>query len=446
MSFNFLQNKLEKTIKKVSSKGMLSEENINNVLSELKINLLESDVNLKVVNNFLDQVKEKATGLVVSSDRTSSQEVLKVINKELINVFGKETKKWNYRPHSVVMFVGLQGSGKTTSTVKLANYLSNKEKKYKKPLLVALDVYRPAAYNQLETLSKRQSFDFFGIKDEKNVNKILNEAIKFSSDNGNDLIILDTAGRLQTDEVLMNELKEIKKIASPTEIIFTADGMAGQEILNVAETFNENLKLTSAIITKMDSSAKGGASLSIASSTNIPIQFIGTGEKISNIELFHPDRMVSRILGLGDIETLTEKAMEVTDEKKTEKMMRKMMDGKFDLDDLLTTISQVSKMGSFSSITRLIPGMKLNEKQGNFAESRMKVYKYLIDSMTEKEKKTPALLNHPKRKNRILKGSGRSAQELNSLVHEFDKMKKQMKEMGKYIKMGKLPNLNNLRF
>lgn len=446
MAFNFLQNRLEKTIKKINSKGMLSEENINDVLSELKVNLLESDVNLKVVNSFLNEVKEKAIGLVISSDRTSSQEILKIINNELINVFGKETKKWNYRPHSIVMFVGLQGSGKTTSTVKLANFLVNKEKKYKKPLLVALDVYRPAAYNQLETLAKRQSFDFFGIKDDKDVNKILKEALKFASDNGNDLIILDTAGRLQTDETLMNELKEIKEIASPTEIIFTADGMSGQEILNVVKTFNDNLKITSTIITKMDSSAKGGASLSIASSTNIPIQFIGVGEKISNIELFHPDRMASRILGLGDIETLTEKALEVTDEKRTEKMMRKMMDGRFDLDDLLLTISQVSKMGSFSSIARLIPGIKLNDKQGNFAENRMKIYKYLIDSMTEKERKNPSLLNHPKRKNRVLKGSGRSAQELNSLVNEFDKMKKQMKEMGRYLKMGKLPNLKNMRF
>lgn len=445
MAFNFLQSKFEKTIKKVSSKGMLSEENIKEVISEIRKSLLEADVNLTVVNNFLQQVKEKSLGLVVDSDRTSSQTVLKIIREELIKIFGGKVSKWNYQPKSIVMLVGLQGSGKTTSSVKLANFLVNKEKKYKNPLLLALDVYRPAAYDQLEKLAKKQSFDFFGLRNEKNVNKILKQGLKFANENGNDLVIIDTAGRLQTDSALMGELKEVKRIANPTEIIFVSDGMSGQEILNVSDVFNQNLRLTSAIITKMDSTAKGGASLSIASKLNIPIQFIGVGEKISNIELFHPDRMVSRILGLGDIETLTEKALEVTDEKQTEKMMRKMIAGKFDLDDLMFTIKQMSKMGSIGSIARMLPGVKINQNQEEFAEKRMKIYKILINSMTEKEKKNPNLLNHPKRKNRVLKGSGRSANELNNLVREFDKMKKQMREMGKYIKMGKMPNLSNFR-
>ncbi len=442
MAFNFLQSRVEKTIKKVKTKGMLSEENIKEVLDEIRLILLESDVNIDVVKKFIEDVKEKANGLIVESDRTTSQAILKVINEEIVKLLGEKTKDWNYQSKSTVMMVGLQGSGKTTTTAKIANFLSKKEKKYKKPLLIALDVYRPAAIDQLETLSKKIFVDFFAIRDEKNVEKILKEGLEFAQKNDNDLIMLDTAGRLQTDDNLMNELKNIKKIAKPSEIIFVADGMAGQEILNVAKEFNIQLKLNSVIITKLDSNTKGGAALSISSALKVPISFIGTGEKISNFEVFHPDRMASRILGLGDIKTLTEKAMEVSDQGSQERMMRKMLAGNFDLEDLMVSMEQMSKMGSLGSMAKMIPGLKISDKQSNFADDRMKTFKVLIGSMTLKEKRNPKLLKHPKRKERVLKGSGRTIQEYNELLRQFEKSQKQMKEVAKMIKSGRMPNLN----
>ena len=285
--------------------------------------------------------------------------------------------------------------------------------------------------------------DFFSIRDEKNVEKILNAGLELAKKNDNDLIILDTAGRLQTDDQLMKELRIIKKIATPTEIIFVADGMSGQEILNVADEFNKKLKLSSIIITKLDSNTKGGAALSLASYLNLPISFIGTGEKVSNFEVFHPDRMASRILGLGDIKTLTEKAMEVNDENVNERIMRKMLSGNFDLDDLMLSMAQMNKMGSLSSLSKMLPGMKVSDKQSETADKKMKYFQILISSMTLKEKRNPKLLKHPKRKERILKGSGITIQELNELLRQFERSQKQMKEMAKYIKSGKIPNLNN---
>ncbi len=443
MAFNFLQSRIEKTIKKVRSKGVLNEENISEVLKEIRLILLDSDVNLQVVNEFVEDLKKEALGKIVEQDRTSSQEILKLINDKLVDLFGNATKEWDYKSKSVVMMVGLQGSGKTTTSAKLTNYLMNKQKKYKKPLLVSLDVYRPAAIDQLEILAKKIFVDFFSIRDEKNVQKILKEALEFAKKNDNDLIILDTAGRLQTDKELMDELVQVKKVAKPDEIIFVADSMQGQEIMNVAEAFNNSLKISSFIITKLDSNSKGGAAISIRKKLNVPISFIGTGEKISEFELFHPDRMVSRILGLGDIKTLTEKSLDLgVDENSQERLMRKMLSGTFDLEDLLLSMEQIKKMGSLSSITNMIPGMKISNKQNDFAEDRMKTFTYLINSMTQKEKRNPKLLKYPKRKERVLKGSGRTIQELNELLRHFEKTQKQMKEMGKYIKAGKLPPMS----
>lgn len=449
MAFNFIQSRMSKSLKKVVSKGMLSEDNIREVIAEIRIALLESDVNLKVVDKFISVVTEKAIGQVVETDRTASQAILKLINSELINMLGAETIEWNNQSESIVMMVGLQGSGKTTTSAKLVSFLVNKKKFYKKPILVALDIYRPAAIDQLEKLAKTLMIDFYAERDNKNVQSIAKNAIKFAKKNGNDLIVLDTAGRLQTDKKLMTELEEVKKISKPSEIIFVADAMSGQEILNVAKTFDEKLKLTSAIITKLDSDAKGGASLSLSTAIGLKIMFIGTGEKISNLEVFHPDRQASRMLGLGDIATLTERAQEISNESDNEKMMRKIMAGKYDLEDLLDSIKQMANMGDLGSIARMLPGMKISNEQIATSERKMKIYSILIGSMTLKEKKNPKILKHPKRKERVLKGSGRSPQDFNNLLRDFEKSSKQMKEMAKYIKMGKMPNMsggfNNMR-
>lgn len=339
------------------------------------------------------------------------------------------------------MMVGLNGSGKTTSTAKLASFLVNKKKFYKKPLLVALDIYRPAAIDQLEKLSKTLMFDFYANRDSQNVEKITKEALKIAKNNDHDLVIFDTAGRLQTDEELMSELETVKKQVKPSEIIFVADAMSGQEILNVAKEFDNRLRLTSAIITKLDSDAKGGASLSLSTAVGLKIMLIGTGEKIANLEQFHPDRQASRMLGLGDIETLVEKAQEVSNENDQEKMMRKIMSGQYDLDDLMDSMKQMAKMGNLGAIAKMLPGANINESQIAVAEKKMVYYEILINSMTAKERKNPKILKLPSRKGRILKGSGRPVQELNELLRQFDQSKKQMKEMAKFIKMGKMPNM-----
>jgi len=443
MAFNFLQNRVEKTIKKVQSKGTLTKDNITEVLSEIRLVLLESDVNLNVVNDFIAKVEEKALGEIVSSDRTSSQAILKIINEELIQVLGGETKELKLSKPATIMFVGLQGSGKTTSSAKVSNYLSKKSG-FKKPLLVALDIYRPAAIDQLEKLANDSGFDFFADREEKNVAVIAEKAKAYAKEIDADLIILDTAGRLQTDEALMTELEQVKKITKPSEIIFVADAMSGQEIINVAEEFDNRLKLTATIISKLDSDAKGGAALSITSKLRIPIAFIGTGEKLDQLEVFHPDRMAGRLLGLGDIETLTEKAQEISDEKSQERMMRKMMSGNFDLDDLMESMQQMQKMGSLGGLMKMLPGMKVSEAQTEAAEKKMVYYSVLISSMTKDEKRKPNLLKLPKRKQRVLKGSGRSVQELNELLRQFERSQKQMKEVAKMLKSGKMPNMGNM--
>ncbi len=442
MAFNFIQNRMTKTIKKANSKGMLSKDNIQEVLEEIRIILLEADVNLKVVNQFIEKVSEKAIGQVVEVDRTASQALLKIINEELTSILGGEVKEWNNQSQSTVMFVGLQGAGKTTTVAKLTSFLVNKKKFYKKPLLVALDIYRPAAIDQLEKLAKMLMVDFYCERDNQNVDKIAKNALKYAKKNDNDLIMVDTAGRLQTDDELMNELESVKSIFKPSEIMLVVDAMSGQEILNVATTFNDRLKLSGAIITKLDSDAKGGAALSLASSINLKITHIGTGEKISNLEQFHPDRQAGRLLGLGDIETLAERAQEITDESSQERMMRKIIAGQFDLDDLIESIEQMAKMGSISGVAKLLPGVNVNEQQISSAENKLKTYSVLISSMTKKEKRNPKILKLPSRKERVINGSGKTPQDFNNLLRDFEKSQKQMKEMAKYIKMGKMPNMS----
>lgn len=435
MAFNFVEKRISKVIDKVKTKSVLNEENISELLKEIRIILLEADVNLKVVKKFIEHIKNKSMGEVIDFNKSSSQELIKIISDELIEILGGESTPWKATFGDIIMMVGLQGSGKTTSTVKLANYLSKRKKFYKKPLLVGLDVYRPAAIDQLEKLCKTNGFQFYSERKTRDVKRILREAIGYAKFNENDLVILDTAGRLQTDDELMDELLMIKKEVNPKETIFVADSMSGQELINIAEEFNNKISLSSALITKLDSDAKGGAALSLSSLLNLKIKFIGVGEKITDLEIFHPDRMASRILGLGDIETLIEKVEDSgISESKNEKMMRKIISGKFDLLDLLESMEAMKGMGSLSTISKLMPGKSISKQKSLEADEKIKNFEILMSSMTLKEKKHPNLLKHPKRRERIISGSGKNLRDYNILIRDFEKSKKQMKEMGKQIK------------
>lgn len=334
------------------------------------------------------------------------------------------------------MMCGLQGSGKTTSTAKLAYYL-RKKKYINKPLVVAADIYRPAAVDQLVTLAKSIQVDYYEEGVSVSVDRIVENALVKAKENENDLIIIDTAGRLAIDEPLMDELLRVKKIAKPDEILFVADALSGQDIINVAQAFNDKLKLNGTVINKLDSDARGGAALSLRYILNLPIRFIGTGEKVSNLDLFHPDRMADRILGMGDVLSLIEKAQDVIDEDKATKMIYKMFSGEFTLDDLLEQIQQVKNLGKFSKILQMLPGnlsSKINEEQLDKAEEKIYYFQILMSSMTKKERQNPKLLRQASRKERILRGSGRTAQEFNKLLADYDAMVKRMSEMGKKMK------------
>ncbi|MGL5590644.1 MAG: signal recognition particle protein [Metamycoplasmataceae bacterium] len=429
---DFLGKRLQKTLKEANKKTTLKEEDILKVTREIKMSLLEADVNLKVVKDFINNVKNKIIGQDLMSQLNPGQQMVKIVKEELVDILGKTTKeiKLDTKPY-IIMMTGLQGGGKTTTVAKLANYYKTK-KQAEKILLVAGDIYRPAAVEQLVTLAKSIGVDYFEMGTDFPVEEIIEKALNKAKEERYDLVILDTAGRLSIDEALMNELVVVKKLARPNQILFVADALSGQDIINVATTFNEYLKLTGSIITKLDSDARGGAALSIRYLLNVPISFIGTGEKIHNLDLFHPERMAERILGMGDVLTLIEKAESVIDEKAGKRMLNKMMKGEFDLDDLLDNLKQVRKMGKLSKIIKLLPGtVKIDEDKISKAENKIELFEILISSMTAAERKDPRLLKNASRKNRIIKGSGRTPQEYNNLVAEFDSMKKRLKGMSK---------------
>ncbi|MFV8418294.1 signal recognition particle protein [Mycoplasma sp. VS299A] len=435
---DFLEKRIQKSLAKMAKKTTLNEADILEVTREVKMALLEADVNLRVVKEFVNNVKEKALeeGRIIGR-LNPSQTMIKIFRDELVDVLGKETKeiKIDKKPY-VVMMCGLQGSGKTTASAKLAYYL-RKKKFVTKPLVVAADIYRPAAVDQLVTLAKGIQVDYY----EQGVNvpaeTIVQNALQQAHENKNDLIIIDTAGRLAIDEKLMDELANIKKIAHPDEIFFVADALSGQDIINVASAFHDKLKLTGVIITKLDSDARGGAALSLRQVLNIPIRFIGTGEKTSNLELFHPDRMAERILGMGDVMGLIEQASEAIDEDKAKNMVERIFSGQFTLDDLMEQIKQMKQMGKFSKILKMLPGNiagKIDEAEIDKAEEKMQLYQILMSSMTKAERKNPKLLKQTSRKERILKGSGRSAQEYNKLLNDFDAMSKKMTQIAQNFK------------
>ena len=417
-------------------------------MREVKLALLEADVNFKVVKTFVKNVSEKCVGSEVLESLTPAQQVIKIVNDELTDLMGGSESKINFSSvgPTVIMLVGLQGAGKTTMAGKLA--LQLRKDKNKKPLLVACDIYRPAAIKQLEVVGKQIDIPVFQMGDKISPVQIAKEGIKYGRENGNNVVIIDTAGRLHIDEELMTELKDVKAEVNPSEILLVVDSMTGQDAVNVAETFNEALDISGVILTKLDGDTRGGAALSIRHMTQKPIKFIGVGEKMNDFEVFHPDRMASRILGMGDVLSLIEKAQEAIDEKEAKELGQKMMENDFTYDDYLTAMEQMKKLGSLSKIIDMIPGVPKEMKEIDFdaGEKQLARVKAIIYSMTPKERKNPKLIvGSSSRKKRIAMGSGTSLQEVNKLIKGHEMMRKQMRQMKSLTKkskkglFGKLP-------
>lgn len=430
---------VSKSMKKKLNDLVIKEEDIVDVLKQIRISLLDADVNLGVTKTLLKNIRETAVGSIVDPGKDPSDVLLLIIKDELLKMLGKQTSLIDYKKKQLrIMLVGLQGSGKTTTANKVAYFLKNKQSK--KPLLVGADIYRPAAIEQLKTLAEEIGVDFYDKKTQNPV-KTAKESITIAEKNKNDTIIIDTAGRLQTNEELMDELVNIKKSFSPDEILFVADAMAGQDIINVAQEFHNKLKLTGMIITKLDSDARAGAVLSLISIINVPIKFTGIGEKPAALDVFHPDRMVDKILGYGDMITLAEQAAEKLDENVVKKSFQKMLSGKMDLEDLMNQMEQITKMGSIGSIMSMLPNApKITDQKIDEIEHKMKVWRVLLSSMTQKERRNPMLIKkNANRKLRIVNGSGRKMDELNKMLSEWEKSKEKMEEVGKVIKKGQNP-------
>ncbi|AMC07713.1 signal recognition particle protein [Turicibacter sp. H121] len=427
MVFETLSERLQSALKSVTRKGKLTEKDVDVMMREVRLALLEADVNIKVVREFIKEVKEKAIGETVLKSLTPGQQVIKIVNEELTKLMGENAAELNFghtKP-AVFMMVGLQGAGKTTHTGKLSTYLRKKEKK--NPLLVACDVYRPAAVDQLKTIGKQLNIPVFEKGTSMNPVDIANEAMAYARENGHDLVIIDTAGRLHIDEQLMDELKDIKALVKPQEILLVVDAMTGQDAVNVAQSFHEQLDLTGVILTKLDGDTRGGAALSIRKITNVPIKFMGMGEKLDTLEVFHPERMASRILGMGDVMTLIERAQENFDEEESMKLADKMMNATYDFNDFLKQMKQMKKLGAFEDILKLIPGVGNQLKDINIDPKQMARVEAIIYSMTEQERKNPDLIN-ASRKNRIAKGCGCDIAEVNRLIKQFTDMRKMMKK------------------
>ena len=424
--FETLSDRLQEAVKKIKGYGKITEENIGPMLREVRLALLEADVNYKVVKEFTETVKEKALGEEVKKSLSPGEMFVGIIRDELEELLGGEKKDLNLLGNpAVLMLVGLQGSGKTTTIGKLANLLRKKHSK--KPLLVACDVYRPAAIDQLKQIGKELSIEVYeeGKKDPVDIAK---NSIKYAKENGYDYVLIDTAGRLHIDEELMDELKNIKKEVIPQEVLLVIDSMMGQDAINVITGFNESLELTGVILTKLDGDTRGGVALSVRHLTNVPIKFVGVSEKLDGIDYFYPDRMASRIIGMGDVLSLVDKANEIIDEKEAEKEFNKMKSGKFDLEDFLSQIKSIKKLGSLESIIKLLPGAK---KMGltniNIPEKELAHIEAIISSMTPYERRHPEILK-ASRKERIAKGSARTVTEVNNLLTRFEQSKKMMKQ------------------
>lgn len=430
MAFENLGDKLQGVFKRLRGKGKLTEKDIKEAMREVKLALLEADVNFKVVKNFVSSVSEKALGQEILESLTPSQQLIKIVRDELITLMGSENERLEYAktPPTVYMMCGLQGAGKTTATGKLA--LNLRKTQGKRPLMVACDVYRPAAIKQLQVLGSQIDVPVFSIEGENNPVKIAKAAVEHAKQHGNDPVIIDTAGRLHIDEVLMEELQKIQAETNPTEILLVVDAMTGQDAVNVAEHFNSQLNITGVILSKLDGDTRGGAAISVKAITGKPIKFSSVGEKLSDWEPFHPERMASRILGMGDVMTLIDKAQEAFDEKEAAALEAKIKKQSFDLEDFLAQLQQIKKMGPLSQIMGMIPGMDkkaLDSIDMEDGEKRLKRTEAIIRSMTPEERQKPQIIG-ANRKVRIAKGSGTRVQDVNSLLKQFDQMKQMMKQ------------------
>ena len=450
MAFENLSSKLQGVFKQLKGKGRLTEKDVKDAMREVKLALLEADVNFKIVKSFINTVTERAIGSDVLDSLTPGQQVIKIVNDELINLMGNTQSKLTFspKPPTVYMMVGLQGAGKTTTSGKLAGLL---RKQGKNPLLVACDVYRPAAIKQLQVVGKNYNIPVFEMGDKLSPVEISKKALEYAAENRNDVILIDTAGRLHINEELMDELKNIKSAVRPQEILLVVDAMTGQDAVTVAESFDNQLGVDGIILTKLDGDARGGAALSVRSVTNKPIKYIGMGEKLEDLEPFYPERMASRILGMGDVLSLIEKAQEAFDQDQALELQKKMKENDFTLDDFLNQMQQVKKMGPLKDIIGMIPG--LNQQIGNIDidPKALSHIEAIIQSMTKKERTNPSILNGP-RKKRIADGSGRSIAEVNRLIKQFEEFRKMMKQFngGKGMKgmkgMKGLGGLGGMKF
>lgn len=439
MAFDSLGDKLQNVFKKLRGKGRLSEKDIKDAMREVKLALLEADVNFKVVKSFVARVSEKALGQEIMESLTPAQQLIKIVRDELVALMGSENEQLRFskNPPTVYMLCGLQGAGKTTACGKLS--LNLRKTMGKRPLMAACDVYRPAAIKQLQVLGSQIDIPVFTIEGEQNPVKIAKEAIEHAKKHGNDPVIIDTAGRLHIDEVLMEELQKIKAETNPEEILLVVDAMTGQDAVNVAEHFNSQLEVTGVILSKLDGDTRGGAAISVKEVTGKPIKFASVGEKLSDLEPFYPDRMASRILGMGDVMTLIDKAQEAFDEKDAADLEAKIKQQTFDLDDFLTQLQQIKKMGPISQLMGMIPGVDkkaLEAIDASDSEKRLKRVEAIIQSMTAEERQKPQIIG-ASRKVRISKGSGTRVQDVNELLKQFDQMKQMMKQFsgGRQAKM-----------
>ena len=442
MAFDSLSDKLQNIFKKLRGKGRLNEDDVKAAMKEVKMALLEADVNFKVVKQFVNSVTERAVGQDVMQSLTPGQMVIKIVNEEMVSLMGSETTEIAFRKDgkpTVIMMVGLQGAGKTTTTAKIAGKLKEKGKR---PLLVACDVYRPAAIKQLQINGEKQEVPVFDMGENNKPVDIAKAAVAHAEKNGNKVVIIDTAGRLHVDEDMMNELKDIKEAVDVFQTLLVVDAMTGQDAVNVASTFNDLIGIDGVVLTKLDGDTRGGAALSIKAVTGKPILYVGMGEKLSDLEQFYPDRMASRILGMGDVLTLIEKAQANIDEEKAKEMERKLKKSEFDFNDYLESFKQVKKLGGLGGVMSMMPGMgNMKGAMDNVDEKQIDRIEAIILSMTPAERSNPKILN-PSRKNRIAKGAGVDIAEVNRLVKQQEQMKKMMKQLpgmmgGKFGKRGK---------
>ena len=447
MIFESLSDRLQETFKKLRGHGKLTEDDVNEAMREVRMALLEADVNFKVVKNFIKTVKERAIGQDILETLTPAQVVIKIVDEELTNLMGGTQSRINISPNppTIIMMAGLQGAGKTTSAGKLGLSL---KKQGKRPLLVACDIYRPAAIKQLQVVGKQLDIPVFSMEQGTDAVTIAKSSIAYSQSHANDVIIIDTAGRLQIDEALMQELRDIKAEVKPHEILLVVDAMTGQESVNVAQTFNDSLGLDGVIMTKLDGDARGGAALSVKAVTGVPIKFVGMGEKLEALQPFHPDRMASRILGMGDVLSLVEKAQQTFDMEEARKMEKKLRKDEFTLDDFLSQMQQVKKLGSLENILGMIPGMggikkQLEGQDIDLDGKEMRQIEAIIKSMTPKERADIGIINGSRSK-RIAMGSGTKVQDVNKLLKQFGEMKKMMKKMKKMQKGKGFPGLGSL--